>query len=287
MVKTNNPIRKSRMSTELHTQMTVIDHGEGDEPQVNHSLNPTFAAVLQARLARRDVLKGSMGAAALGFMGVGLVGCNSDSNSDDAAAVAEPTPAPAPVALLGFTAIPTSEADEIIVPEGYSHHVLAPWGTPIAGAFPAFSVNSTGADQACQVGSHHDGMHFFPIEGTDPYEGSSTDGLLVLNHEYVEPRYMHENSIGQELGSGGVRIYDDLDAGGQVIKRRRDTDEVLKEMNAHGISIFRIVKGTNNEWQVQPDNLNRRITALTPMAIQGPVRGTSFVRTLHSPAGTM
>lgn len=271
------------MSTELHTRMTVVDHGEGDEPQVNYSLNPTFASILQARLARRDVLKGSMGAAALGFMGVGLVGCNSGSSSDDD----EADPAPVPAALLGFTAIATSEADEIVVPEGYSYHVLAPWGTPITGAFPAFSVNNTGADQADQVGSHHDGMHFFPIEGTDPHEGSSTDGLLVMNHEYVEPRYMHENSIGQNLSSGGVRIYDDLDAEGKVINRRRDTDEVLKEMNAHGISIFRIIKGANNEWQIQPDNLNRRITALTPMAIQGPVRGTSFVRTLYSPSGTM
>mgnify|MGYP003630883249 FL=1 len=271
------------MSTELHTQMTVVDHGEGDEPQINYSLNPTFASILQARLARRDVLKGSMGAAALGFMGIGLAGCNSGSSSNDDD---ESTP-PAPAALLGFTAIPTSEADEIIVPEGYSYHILAPWGTPIAGSFPAFSITNTGADQADQVGSHHDGMHFFPIEGTDPHEGSSTDGLLVMNHEYVEPRYMHENSIGQNLGSGGVRIYEDLDVNGNVINRRRDTDEVLKEMNAHGISIFRVIKGSNNEWQIQPDNLNRRITALTPMEIQGPVRGTSFVRTLYSPAGTM
>jgi uncharacterized protein len=34
------------MSTELHTQMTVVDHGEGDEPQINYSLNPTFASIL-------------------------------------------------------------------------------------------------------------------------------------------------------------------------------------------------------------------------------------------------
>jgi secreted PhoX family phosphatase len=27
---------------------------------------------------------------------------------------------------------------------------------------------------------HHDGMHFFPLAG------SSTRGLLVLNHEYVD-----------------------------------------------------------------------------------------------------
>ena len=35
------------------------------------------------------------------------------------------------------------------------------------------------------------------------------------------------------------------------------------------------------------DNHNRRITALTPMAISGPVRGTDFVKTKYSPNGTM
>lgn len=263
------------MSTELRTNLTVVDHGEGDEPQVNYSLNPTFASVLQARLARRDLLKGSLGAAALGFMGVGLAGCNSGSssrnrNDDD-------TPVNPPAALLGFAAIPTSESDDIIVPEGYSYQVLIPWGTPIAGSFPSFSINNSGDDQAVQIGMHHDGMHFFPIEGDEPFEGSSEDGLLVLNHEYVEPRYMHASHLGQSLSSGAVLVNDGV----------RATDEVLKEMNAHGISIVRIRKGVNNEWSVQPDSLNRRITALTPMEIQGPVRGSSFVRTLYSPNGTM
>src|SRR5690606_4174730 len=99
---------------------------------------------------------------------------------------------PEPMPLIGFEAVPVSEADSIVVPEGYSYQVMAPWGEPILGSFPAFALYNTGADQAEQVGMHHDGMHFFPIEGDDPYEGSSTDGLLVMNHEYVEPRFMHE-----------------------------------------------------------------------------------------------
>ena len=260
-------------------KVLVVDHREGDEPQVNYSLNPTFAAVLQARLARRDVLKGTVGAAALGLLGTSLTGCissgGSSSDNDNGG-----TPAPA---LLGFEAVPASEADTIVVPEGYSFQVLAPWGTPIIGGLAVQSLTeSTGADQALQVGSHHDGMHFFPIEGQDPYQGSSDDGLLVINHEYVEPRFMHDDSVGQSLNSGAVRIYTDAED-----NRFRDTDEVLKEMNAHGISIFRIRKDLDNQWAIQADALNRRITALTPMEIQGPVRGTDFVRTLYSPTGTM
>lgn len=260
--------------------VTLVDHGEGDEPQVNFSKNPTFAAVLEARLGRRDLVKGSMGAAAMGFLGASLTGCLSSGSSSSSSGFATP-PAAAPAALIGFSAIPASESDEIIVPEGYSYHVLGAWGEPILGSMPAFSVFNSGADQAEQIGSHHDGMHFFPIEGVSPDEGSSDDGLLVVNHEYVEPRFMHEASLGESLGSGTVRIYDSEDG------RFRDSDEVLKEMNAHGISVYRIRKQINNEWQIVQDMRNRRITALTPIEIQGPVRGSSFVRTLYSADGTM
>ncbi len=267
------------MSKDNNTNLTIIDHGEGDEPQINYSLNPTFAAVLEARLARRSILKGGAGAAALGFLGLGLAGCNSGSSSSDDPQPA-PTPGPAspePTPRIGFNAVAVSEADTIVVPEGYSYQVMAPWGEPILGTFPTFALNNTGADQAEQVGMHHDGMHFFPIEGDDPYEGSSTDGLLVMNHEYIEPRFMHEASLRQPLGSGGV-----LQANGV-----RDADEVLKEINAHGVSVMRIRKGVDNRWQIQADALNRRITGLTPMQIQGPARGSALLRTKYSPNGTM
>ena len=150
--------------------------------------------------------------------------------------------------------------------------MIIPWGTPILGSFPSFSVNSTGADQAEQVGSHHDGMHFYPIDG------SSDDGLLVLNHEYVEPRLMHAAAQGLALTSSALP---------PLVDGERPADQVRKEANAHGVSVVRIVKAANNEWSVQPDALNRRITALTPMEIHGPVRGSDFVKTLYSPNGTM
>ena len=254
------------MSIEQRDQLVIIDHGEGDEPLSNRQMNRLFSSVLEARLARRQLLKGSAGAAALGFFGLGLAGCKSSSSSDDNGG----SPLPAP--LLGFSAVAVSSADEIVVPEGYSYQVIIPWGTPILGSFPSFSVNSTGADQAEQVGSHHDGMHFYPIDG------SSDDGLLVLNHEYVEPRLMHAAAQGLALTSSALP---------PLVDGERPADQVRKEANAHGVSVVRIVKGANNEWSVQPDALNRRITALTPMEIHGPVRGSDFVKTLYSPNGTM
>ena len=255
------------MSTDMHNQLIIIDHGEGDEPLRERPMNPIFSSILEARLGRRQLLKGSAGAAAIGFLGLGLSGCISDSGSDDDKDSGEPAPA-----LLGFSTVAVNSQDTITVPDGYSYQVLIPWGTPITGAAPSFSVNNTGADQADQIGSHHDGMHFYGING------SSEDGLLVLNHEYVEPRLMHASAKGVALSSSGLP---------PLVGGLRPADEVRKELNAHGVSVVRVRRGVNNEWQVQFDALNRRVTGLTPMEIHGPVRGSDFVKTLYSPNGTM
>ena len=64
------------MSIEQRDQLVYVDNGAGDEPLSTREMNPLFSSVLEARLARRQVLKGSAGAAALGFFGLGLAGCN-------------------------------------------------------------------------------------------------------------------------------------------------------------------------------------------------------------------
>ncbi|WP_416236231.1 PhoX family protein [Spirulina sp. CCNP1310] len=239
----------------------------GDEPICNHSPNPTFAAILNSRLQRRQVMRGGVAAAVAVLF----------SRTNLSNLFAEPAQAAEHGSLLGFKAVPVSSADAIAVPEGYTARVLLPHGEPIAGNYPAYRLENTGAEQGMQMGSHHDGMHFFPIEGNDPYQGSSTDGLLVVNHEYVEPRYMHKSAIGQPLDSDGVP----LKADGQ-----RAADEVLKELNGHGVSIVHIRQQRNGSWGMVRDRLNRRITGLTPMDITGPVRGSDHVKTKYSPDGT-
>jgi secreted PhoX family phosphatase len=68
---------------------------------------------------------------------------------------------------LGFSAVPLTTADVVIVPTGYSAKVLYAWGDPtgIPGAQPAFKhdASNSSAEQALQAGMHHDGMHFFPL----------------------------------------------------------------------------------------------------------------------------
>jgi len=224
----------------------------------NPSDNPTFASILDLRLKRRTMLKGSLAA------GVAAMFAAPALSSLRSPAVA------APRTRLGFKAVPISAADTIVVPQGYTARVLIPWGEPITGTYPAYSLENTGAEQAMQVGSHHDGMHFFPING------SSDEGLLVVNHEYVEPRYMHSAAVSMALDSEAVPMAGD----------QRDTDQVLKELNAHGVSIVHIRKQANGTWGIVRDQLNRRITALTPTDISGPARGSDLLKTKYSPNGT-
>ncbi|MDP5135769.1 PhoX family phosphatase [Rheinheimera baltica] len=234
----------------------------GVDPQTNFSLNPTFAAIVDSRMARRNFLKGSVGAAVAAFIGGSLVGCSSDD--DEPVAVVPPVTA-AP--LLGFTAIAAGRSDSIVVPEGYTARAFLPWGTPLTGSYPAFlaDASNTGEDQEQQVGMHHDGMHFFPIDARSNGE-SSTEGLLVFNHEYIDNNLVHTNGI-------------------ETVPRI--ADEARKEIAAHGVSVAHIQQQADSSWAlVNNSPFNRRITGATPMELAGPVRGSANVVTKYSPDGS-
>ncbi|MCC5901463.1 MAG: PhoX family phosphatase [Halomonas sp.] len=234
---------------------------DGDEPLSNPSNNAYFGDILEKRLSRRGVLKGGLATVIAGLMATKLPLSNAFAAQGS---LASPS--------LGFKPVAVSAADNVIVPEGYRVRSFIPWGTPISGDMPAFTQNASGDDQAHQVGSHHDGMHFFPLNG------SSTDGLLVLNHEYVEPRFMHTAASGLSLDRNGFPQHED---------GSRDTDQVIKEMNAHGVTIVRIRQSEGGEWEVVQDALNRRVTGQTPMRLAGPVAETDHVKTKYSPDGIM
>jgi uncharacterized protein len=144
-----------------------IDHGEGDEPMSNPSLVPHFQDVLSARMNRRLVLKGSLGAAIAGLFGTALHGCGSSSSSNPRAGTPPTSPA-----LLGFQAIPVSEDDVVHVPAGYSTHIMAEWGRSISNPGILYDLpfpeNEGGNQQGDAIGSHHDGMHFFPSTARTP-----------------------------------------------------------------------------------------------------------------------
>lgn len=242
-------------------QPSIRIDNSGIDPITNDSTNPSFQDVLEKRIARRSFLKGSLAAAVSGILGVSLTGCSSDT--------AEPLPplnvAPAP-ALLGFTAIAANRADAVTVPVGYRAKSFLAWGTPITGTYPNFleDASNSALEQAMQMGMNHDGMHFFPIDVRNG-GSSSTEGLLVMNHEYIEPNILHPQ--------------------GPTLPR--PAEQAAKEIAAHGVSIVHIEKNAQGEWQVVANSpFNRRITGETPMELTGPVRGHAKVVTKYSPDGS-
>ncbi|WP_076414875.1 PhoX family phosphatase [Shewanella sp. UCD-KL12] len=225
----------------------------------NKSNNEAFSDVLDKHISRRSMLKTGMGAAGFSlFSGIGLTGCFSSS---------DPKPDPIPELKLGFDSIAGAKKDAAVVAKGYSAQVLAPWGTPLNDMADDWKSDgsNTALDQANSVGQNHDGMYFYSLND------SSTDGLLCINHEYIQQEALHPNGPTVDLISG----------------LRDSTEEIRKEINAHGISVVRI-QLIDGQWQViKNDEYNRRFTAASEMRIAGPLSGHSELITPFSPTGEM
>jgi uncharacterized protein len=151
-------------------------HGALEDLGSNPSSNPTLRSILETRLARRDVLRAGLGAAALAALGAG---------ARPRLVVAGP--------LFAFKGVPISTADRVRVPDGYTVDVLYAWGDPVSEG-PAFKpdASNTAGEQELQAGMHHDGLHYFPLpRGSD----SSTRGLLAVNHEYTDDGLLHPGGM--------------------------------------------------------------------------------------------
>ncbi|HXF45603.1 MAG TPA: PhoX family phosphatase [Burkholderiaceae bacterium] len=224
----------------------------------NTSNNPDFDSILQARLSRRRLLLGAAGLTALGTASaLGLTACG---GSDD------PAPAPSET-LLGFTPVAKSVADAFTVPPGYTAQVLIALGDPLFNGVAAFKNDGTDADYDRRCGEWHDGMEYFGLSATGTRDdASSSRALLGINHEWVTQTFLHPN--------------------GPSPAPRPDA-EVIKEMQAMGVSIVEIAKGANGRFAyVQGSPFNRRITTETEIELSGPARGSALLHTKFSPDGT-
>lgn len=229
-----------------------------DDIPVNPSSRESLTQ-LQARLSRRRFLAGGLGMGAVGFLG-GMLPVT------QALAAAGSVPA-APV--LGFSPVPMSTADTVVVPPEYAHAVIKRWGDPLHAGAPAFlgDASDNGAAQEQQVGYNHDGMHFFPIDGKNGASGSSTEGLLVTNHEYVTPHYFFP--AGVQPGGPGWTL-----------------DWVRKAQHAQGVSVTHIRLDTQGRWQLVEDSpYNRSIHANSPIDMAGPAAGHALLRTQADATG--
>lgn len=161
--------------------------------------------------------------------------------------------------LIGFESIPVTNVDGLFVPKGYTATPAFMWGEPIgmSGNTPEWKpdVTNTASEQEAQLGMHHDGMHYFPLDG-------SKRGLLVINHEYTDDGLLHPD---------GMSTW--------------NADKVKKSMAAHGVSVIEIEQ-SGGQWKiVRPSQYARRVTAYTPMAVSGPASGHPLMKTEADPAG--
>jgi len=230
-----------------------------------------FDEIVASRVSRRAVMGGGLAAAAAFLVGSPLRGVAGAATGSSAAATGSAA-TPRPGNLLGFSAISPSTGDEVVVPVGYSARPFLPWGTPILGGYPAYvpgtpplvAGGNTAADQAAQMGSDHDGMHYFPLERGPR---GSEHGLLVVNHEAVQESYLHTGTTTAPT------------------RAQYTADMVRKSQNAHGVSVVEIARIPGGGWELVRGRYNRRITANTPMTFSGPAAGHRLVRTAADPGG--
>ncbi len=210
-----------------------------------------FFAILEHRIRRRNAL--TTGARAV----VALVAATGLRTSGG---LLEPVEARA--TGHSFSAIELSGEDEVLVPPGYQAVSLIIWGDPLQPGLPAFDPTAQTPElQMQRFGYNVDGLFFFPVPAGSR---NSQSGVLVINHEYTNPELM----------------FADYDA------KRPTRKQVDVELAAHGLSVVAIERDDGGDWHYDVDApYNRRLTALTEIAIAGPAAGHPWLQTSDDPSG--
>jgi len=239
----------------------------------NESSNPHFRDVLEASLSspeRRKLLRRGLGLAGLTV----VPGVASLPTSATAAGLQTGTFA----ASLGFPAVGKTLVDDVSLPPGYRYRVFHATGDSLDPSLPAYS--NTGAesdDWSRRIGDHRDGMDIFFVDREGRYTEVDTGrAVLCVNHESsADSHFMHPK--GQTSGGqSGKKFtqFGDWDLG------VRPADEVLKEINHHGVSCVEIERAGNTWQRVASSKYNRRMTAQTPARISGPRAHIEAIRAL-------
>jgi hypothetical protein len=243
--------------------MRVRNDSGMSRSHVARSSAPALGQLLDQRLSRRDLLKAALAGAA----SAGLAGCS----------VASPRPSPEIILL--------KTAGEVL-PVGYQSQLIIAAGDPIlpgAPAYQPFNTNPTIA--AAQFGVNNDFIALLPSQPVaSPRQPLSSlksqviatqkdlipdpnRALLFANHEYPSPELLwpdlHEDTAGQQMSS----------------------EQIATTMAMVGASVCEIERRDGRWHAVQNGELNRRITATTPMRIAGPAAGVAAMRTTDDPEG--
>ncbi|WP_018410237.1 PhoX family protein [Methyloversatilis thermotolerans] len=244
--------------------MSSIQHPDNDLT-INPSGNESIRDVMARFQGRRNFMKGTLATATV----VSIGGFSVESSADSGYASS-----PSPAGGIGFTGVPANVVpmtDGITVPPGYTARVLIAWGDAIGKAGAQANVHwdpateMTEARQLTTWGAHNDGMHLFPFPVGN---GVSNDrGLLVSNHEYVDP-----GLVANTLSYASITM---------------TKEKVDAQIAGHGVSVVEVRK-LNGEYKVQrPSAFARRITGATPCKVTGPAAGHALMKTAADPSGTV
>lgn len=248
-------------------RLSVVDHARGKRspvtcrlkcadaclgPECNSSANPEFRSLASAALSRRSVL--GMGAAGAIAIAVGdafrAAPAHAAPGTGAAAASGLPFDPIAPVA---------STVDEFTVPAGYRWQALVRWGDPIFADAPGFDLaNQTPESQSRQFGYNVDYIDVIADE-------AGLTGVLVANHEYVNPAIMFPPSSDPA----------ELRRRSEVYKAAQGMAVVEVERDAIGAPWRTVVDGRRN----------RRLTVDSEFELTGPAAGSTLVKTVEDPAG--
>ncbi|MGE8530525.1 MAG: PhoX family protein [Acinetobacter guillouiae] len=242
----------------------LTPYHENQELDNNTSNNTHFRDILEQRISRRSLItKTASGAAALALAS-SLVGCNDDddNNSTPTTTVKKPE-------KFTFNPVAKNLNDIVTVPAGYEANVLYALGDPLMQTIPDWDDNNvpSGVSFTARSGDCHDGMSYFGLNSnSSKYDAKASNrGLLVMNHEYINQTFLHPK-------------------GATKVNGRRPEDEVIREVNAHGVSIIELKKDATTQKVeiVKSSPFNRRITASTVMDFAGTVAGSDLVKTKYS-----
>ncbi|MDO7436628.1 PhoX family protein [Acinetobacter nosocomialis] len=244
----------------------LTPYHEDQELDNNTSDNIHFRDVLDQYVSRRSLItKAASGAVALTLAST-LTGCN---DNNDGTAPVDPNKKPE---KLTFTPVAKNLNDIVTVPEGYEANVIYALGDSLNPSFGDWDDNNIPSGPSFQFrsGDCHDGMHYFGLNtSTNRFDDTvSAQGLLVMNHEYINQTFLHPK-------------------GPTKVDGRRPEDEVIRETNAHGVSVVHIKKdpATQKVEVVKNSIFNRRITGSTVMDFAGAAAGSNLLSTRFSPAG--
>ncbi len=141
---------------------------EADGEGLNPTTNRTMGEIIASRFSRRDFLRGSLAATAI----AATVSPAALMLADEAKAQGTGG------SRFAFKEVEAGVDQTHHVAEGYDADVLLRWGDPLFSDSPKFDPTAqTPEAQARQFGYNNDYVGFIPLE-----EGSSTHGLLVVNH---------------------------------------------------------------------------------------------------------